>query len=85
MVALEERDWDVATAYFANALQIAPDEATTHFLLAKARLGSGDYRNAAVEVERAISLNPTQPEFFALREVIRKVGGAPAIERRVHE
>jgi len=85
VVALEERDWDVATAYFTNALQIAPDEATTHFLLAKARLGSGDYRNAAVEVERAISLNPTQPEFLALREVIRKAGGAPAIERRVHE
>ena len=77
LVTLEERNWDAAAAYFMNALQIAPDEATTHFLLAKAKLGSGDYRTATVEVERAISLNPAPPEFHALREVIRKVVGAP--------
>jgi Tetratricopeptide repeat len=81
VVALEERNWDVAAAYFMNALQIAPDDATTHFLLAKAKLASGDYRTAAVEAERAISLNPAPPEFLALREVIRKAGGAPLNEQ----
>jgi Tfp pilus assembly protein PilF len=64
-----------------SALQIAPDEATTHFLLAKAKLGSGDYRSATLEVERAISLNPAPREFLALREVIRKAVGAPLNEQ----
>ena len=81
VVALEERTWDVAATYFMNALQIAPDDATTHFLLAKARLGDGDYRSAAVEVERAISLNPAPSEFLALREIIRKAGRAPLNEQ----
>jgi Flp pilus assembly protein TadD len=81
LVALEETKWDAAAAYLMNALQIAPDEATLHFLLAKAKLGSGDYRTAALEVERAISLNPAPPEFLALREVIRKAIGVPLNEQ----
>ena len=58
VVALEKRDWAAAATYLTSALQIAPDEAKIHFLLAKAKLGSGDYHTAALEVERAIALNP---------------------------
>ena len=63
--------------YLTSALQIAPDEAKTHFLLAKAKLESGDYHTAALEVERAIALNPAPLEFLALREAIRKAVDAP--------
>lgn len=67
VLALEEKNWALAAKFFGNALAQDPNNAKSHFLLASAYLGGGDLENARVELERALALNPQQPEFLALK------------------
>lgn len=68
VLALEEQQWEAAIKFFETALALAPQDAKTHYLLARALLGSGDKIKALCEVKIAIRLDPHQPAFVALRD-----------------
>jgi Flp pilus assembly protein TadD len=70
VLALQEERWPLAGNFFRHALEYAPNDAKTHFLLARAELKSGDMAGARREVARAIQLDPRYPEFFALQHEI---------------
>ena len=74
VLALQENRWELAAKFFAAAVEINPKDAKAHFLLAKALLKQGSRDMALAEIERAIILNPAQPEFIALRDEIRSLG-----------
>lgn len=67
VVALQEHQGATAVGYFRQACAQEPSNAKAHFLLAKGLLSTGDKMAAVIEVNRAIALNPAQPEFLALR------------------
>jgi tetratricopeptide (TPR) repeat protein len=71
VLALEERQWQKATDLFKASIQLDPGDAKTHYLLARAELESGDAAAALSEIQIALRLNPEQPEFRALFDVIR--------------
>ncbi len=71
VLALEDRQWAVAINFFHASIQSDPDDAKTHYLLARAELENGDVARALAEIEIALRLNPEQPEFRALFETIR--------------
>ena len=58
--------------FFAKAVQQDPGEAKTHYLLAQAHFGDGDFRNASLEIAEALKLNPTQSDFRYLHEQIER-------------
>lgn len=68
VLALEERRWKLADRFFSQALQQSPEDAKTHYLLAKARYGAGDIPGARREVERALTLDSKQQEFLKFRD-----------------
>ncbi len=68
VLALEEQQWKAASKLFSSALALAPEDAKGHYLLARAKLGSGDKKGALAEVEIALRLEPDQREFLELRE-----------------
>ena len=68
---LDEKRWHLAEAYFDRALAQAPRNAKTHFLLARAKFGAGEYAAAEAELVQALALQPDQPEFLRLRDEIR--------------
>ena len=70
VLALEEERWRLAGNFFRHALEHAPNDAKTHYLLARADLKSGDLANARKEIARAIQLDARHPEFFALQKEI---------------
>jgi Flp pilus assembly protein TadD len=71
VLALEESRWNLAAKFFRRAIEQGPDDAKTHYLLAKALLRMGERENARSEIFKAIVLNPNQPEFLKLRDEIR--------------
>lgn len=70
VIALDERRFDAAEIWFQRAIDVESRNAKTHFLLAKTFLAEGKYAAAGVEIDRALELGPTQPEFAALRDKI---------------
>ena len=70
VLALDAEQWQLAASFFVKALEHAPMTAKTHYLLAKARLGTGDTASARKEVETALQLAPNQNELLLLREEI---------------
>ena len=68
VLALEEERWQLAGNFFRHALEYAPNESKTHYLLARAELKLGDLANARQEVARALQLDPRRPEFLALQK-----------------
>ena len=70
VLALEEKRWPLAGNFFRHALEYAPNDSKTHYLLARAELNSGNLANARKEIARAIQLDPRHPEFFALQKEI---------------
>ena len=70
VLALEEKRWKLAGNFFRHALEYAPNDAKTHYLLARAELNSGDLASARREIARAIELDARHPEFFALQKEI---------------
>ncbi len=73
VMALEDHDLAAARFYFANALAQDRHNAKTHFLLAKTAAAAGDIAHAESELDQALAITPTQPEFIALKsELIRQ-------------
>ena len=71
VLALEERQWEMAIKFFHSSIQSDPADAKTHYLLARAELESGDAATALSEIQISLRLNPEQPEFHALLDTIR--------------
>jgi tetratricopeptide (TPR) repeat protein len=74
MLALEEKDWEWAAKFFRASIQVAPGDAKSHYLLARAEFSLGHTTEATAEIQIALQLNPDQPEFIKFKETIR---GAP--------
>ena len=72
VLAIEEERWDVATAFLQRSLEIEPDDAKTHYLLAKVKLTTNDIAAARKEINEALRLKPQQKEFRELAEEISK-------------
>lgn len=71
VLALEERQWEMAIKFFHASIQSDPADAKTHYLLARAELDNGDAATALSEIQIALRLQPEQPEFRALFDTIR--------------
>jgi tetratricopeptide (TPR) repeat protein len=74
IVALDENSPAVAAEYFLRSLALQPQNAKTHYLLARALLAGGRSSEAADALKRAVELGGERPEFAALREEIEKSG-----------
>ncbi len=73
VIALQEGRAQEALHLFARAIEIEPNDAKRHYLLARAALETGDRDRAQAEVEVALRLAPTQPEFLDLEKQLRAV------------
>jgi len=71
LLALEERQWEIAIKFFHASIQSDPVDAKTHYLLARAELENGDAAAALSEIQIALRIQPEQPEFRALFDTIR--------------
>jgi tetratricopeptide (TPR) repeat protein len=71
VLALEEHRWEMAIKFFQASIQSDPADAKTHYLLARAEWESGNAATALAEIQIALRLQPEQPEFRALFDVIR--------------
>ncbi len=71
MLALEEKDWELAAKFFRASLQVVPGDAKSHYLLARAEFSLGHKNEAAAQIQIALHLNPDQPEFLKFQETIR--------------
>jgi tetratricopeptide (TPR) repeat protein len=74
MLALEEKDWALAAKFLRASIQVAPGDAKSHYLLARAEFSLGHKSEAAVQIQIAVQLNPDQPEFLKFQETIRAAG-----------
>ncbi|MDQ6911795.1 MAG: tetratricopeptide repeat protein [Verrucomicrobiota bacterium] len=70
VLALEEQRWELAIKFFHNALRVSPNDAKTHYLLARAYHGDGNLEEARHEVDLAVKLKPTQPEFTDFQKAL---------------
>ena len=74
VLALEEGRAQDALPLFERAVQREPDDAKSHYLLARAALENGNRQRALMAVEVAVRLEPTRPEFLRLRDQILSRG-----------
>jgi hypothetical protein len=74
VLALAENRWTLAIGFFQHAIKHSPNDAKTHFLLARAELKAGDVVSARREIARAIQLDPRHSEFFAVQQEIENAG-----------
>jgi tetratricopeptide (TPR) repeat protein len=65
-LAIEEQQWSVAAPLLERAAQAEPDNATTYYLLARAKIGMGDRASARAVLKEALRMKPHQPEFLEL-------------------
>ena len=70
VLALEEGQWATATQLFETAVRLAPEDAKSHYLLARAAFESGNMERAFAEIEVALRINASVPEFLQLRDQI---------------
>jgi tetratricopeptide (TPR) repeat protein len=70
VLALEEERWELAAKFFRNALHASPNDAKTHYLLARAYRGDGNLPEARREIEQALRLRPNQAEFTELQKTL---------------
>jgi Flp pilus assembly protein TadD len=70
VLALDEQRWSLAIQFFQNALSSSPNDAKTHYLLARAYSSTGDRAQALREIEIALRARPEQPEFVAFHETL---------------
>jgi Tetratricopeptide repeat len=73
IVAMREKDWSWAENYFRAALEIEPQDAKTHYLLAETLLEKGNRPDAAREIEEALKISPSQREFRKFKDKIDTV------------
>jgi len=74
---VEAKQWAAADKHLTAALQIESDNATTCYLLAKAKIGLGDRASARAVLDEALRMKPAQPEFLELRKSLLSPGEAP--------
>lgn len=72
VIAFEAGNFEQAGMFFEQAVVQAPRDAKTYYLLARTFLAESNRPAATSAIEKAIKLNPAQPEFAALREEIYK-------------
>lgn len=72
VLELERGRYGDAELWFRRAKDVDPRNAKTYYLLAKTFLAESNRPAATNAIEKAIKLNPEQPEFAALREEIYK-------------
>jgi tetratricopeptide (TPR) repeat protein len=72
VTALEDHRNAEAESWFRQALAQDPRDAKTHYLLATTLLAEGNAAGARIEIDRAVELAPTQPEFNSLKAKIDK-------------
>jgi tetratricopeptide (TPR) repeat protein len=65
-LAVEEQQWSVAAPLLERAARAEPDNATTYYLLARAKIGLGDPASARAVLKEALRMKPYQPEFLEL-------------------
>ncbi len=71
VLALNEERWEIASRFFRKAVDQDPEDAKTHYLLARALLRIGDRLEANSEIAKAIQLDPNQGDFLKFRDEIR--------------
>ncbi len=72
VVLLLQKNWSDAIPYLERANQIEPDNIQGHIWLAQAYSNSGDIPKAKAEFNRAIDINPNNPDAAKGLELIRK-------------
>ncbi len=83
-LASREKDSKEAEEYFRRAINARPDWAKPHFYLGKTLVSLGDLHGALAEMESALRLDETRPEYhyqFAL--VLRRLGQARKAEQHM--
>ncbi len=72
VVALEDHRPAEAKEYFRRALEQEPQNAKTHFLLAKAEFALGNIEGARTALAQALEREPDRPEYRQLQEAIEQ-------------
>lgn len=67
VIAMQEERWPFAEKFLKRAVLIEPDDANTHYLLAKVQLEMGNLPDALTEVKAALRLKPERREFQELQ------------------
>jgi Flp pilus assembly protein TadD len=67
-MALNTGRYDSAENWLRQAEDVDPNNAKTHYLLAQVLLAAHDLENAHKEIDRALELDPKQPEFSRFRQ-----------------
>jgi Tfp pilus assembly protein PilF len=75
VISFDEKNFTEAQQLFERALGEAPNDAKTYFLLAKTFYSQGNADAGRKAIDRALSLNPNQPEFVELKN---KIDNSPA-------
>jgi hypothetical protein len=70
VLALNAGRYDAAENWLRRAEDVDPSNAKTRYLRARVLLAEHDLENARQEIDRAIALDPGQPEFGKLRQQI---------------
>ncbi|MBA2271529.1 MAG: tetratricopeptide repeat protein [Chthoniobacterales bacterium] len=69
---LEAGDWAAAERLIRAALEREPQNAKTHYLLAKAAAGGGNLALASAAINKARELSPAEPEFAAFAQELER-------------
>jgi hypothetical protein len=77
VIAFDQQRWDAAETWFRRAIDVDPRNGKTHFLLAKTLLTGGNASAARMEIDRALELMSSQPEFISLRNEIQSLQRPP--------
>jgi Flp pilus assembly protein TadD len=70
VIALDASEFDTAEAWFHLAENVDPQDAKTHYLLARTLLAKNDTVAADAEIGAALALKSGQPEFIDLKNKI---------------
>lgn len=71
VLAMGEQRWELAEKFLAQAAHLEPEDAKTHFLLAKTRLLLGNVAGAQESIQQALWLDPRPNVFHDLAAEIR--------------
>jgi len=77
VIAMEEKRWPLAEKFFAAAIESEPDDAKTHYLLARVYAEDNKPVDARTEIETALRLRPKQKQFLELRDKLNAPAPAP--------
>jgi tetratricopeptide (TPR) repeat protein len=77
ILASDSKAWTTAVRCFNRAIEIDPDDATTHYLQARALAELGQWGQARVSIDDALRLNPAQKEFHDVAGAIESHGPLP--------